>query len=369
MNAQQRDLLIRLGKRLIDQEAARIIVPPLDRRPGFWFGGGNMVEDGDGTLYLVGRYRNAGDSTTGLAQGSRGLELAIFASSDGGQSFRKRLSFSKQDLRCGDQQVISIEGSALNLTDSGVELYVSTEKADVEYPPGFESFRKPGTGVWTIDRIVAPDTDSLKGGAVRELVRGRDPQHLHCKDPVIHRGDDGGTILFFCTHPFSWSSSNSSYCVRAAGAAHFGEPSFGFFPRGNSWDVAVTRITDVLTLGERLSDGDATVHLVFYDGAENLRALPENAHAVRRPRGYSCEEIGGLAFYPGNRVDATERLSLHLPLFTSPHGTGSSRYAHALPTERGLFVTWQQAQPDGSQPLVLNVVPWQQVEEILADWR
>ena len=49
---------------------------------GFWFGGGNMVQDHDGTLWLVGRYRNHGDSRTGLGAGERGLELALFRSDD-----------------------------------------------------------------------------------------------------------------------------------------------------------------------------------------------------------------------------------------------------------------------------------------------
>jgi hypothetical protein len=59
----------------VDQQKARIAVPPQQKSTGFWFGGGNMVEDADGRFYLVGRYRNFGDSRTGLGAGERGLEL------------------------------------------------------------------------------------------------------------------------------------------------------------------------------------------------------------------------------------------------------------------------------------------------------
>ena len=82
LNDLQRTVLTRFCQALIDQESARVIVPPMQPRSGFWFGGGNMVEDADGTFYLCGRYRNYGDSRTGLAAGERGLELAIFRSTD-----------------------------------------------------------------------------------------------------------------------------------------------------------------------------------------------------------------------------------------------------------------------------------------------
>ena len=49
----------------------------------------------DGTLYVVGRFRNAGDSRTGIAAGTRGLELAIFASCDNGSTFEKVVSWDK----------------------------------------------------------------------------------------------------------------------------------------------------------------------------------------------------------------------------------------------------------------------------------
>jgi hypothetical protein len=118
----QREKLLRFCHALVDQERARILVPPQQPTSGFWFGGGNGVEAPDGTFYLTGRYRNAGDSRTGLGAGERGLELAIFASTDRGESFSKILSFSKADLSYPGGEVLSIEGSALNFTNYGVEL-------------------------------------------------------------------------------------------------------------------------------------------------------------------------------------------------------------------------------------------------------
>ena len=160
----QQTCLTRFCQALIDQDAARVIVPPKQPSTGFWFGGGNLVEDADGTFYLCGRYRNFGDSRTGLAAGERGLELAIFRSIDRGANFEKLLSFSKSDLNVGDRTVLSIEGSALRIGEQAgkplFELFVSTEKAGIDYPAGLESFLKPGAGVWTIERLAA---DSIAG--------------------------------------------------------------------------------------------------------------------------------------------------------------------------------------------------------------
>jgi hypothetical protein len=220
--------------------------------------------------------------------------------------------------------------------------------------------------VWSIDRIFAPTIKGLKDAPVEPLLESTDPQNLHLKDPVVHEAGNGNTHLVFCSHPFSWSSSNSGWCVRDAESVLFGPPRYGLLPRGNSWDVAATRVTDILSLDGQLPGVGLPINLVFYDGAESLRPLPENPSAVSRPRGYSCEEIGGLAFYQGLEIAPMERLSLNLPLFISPWGTGSARYAHVLPGRDTFYATWQQSQPDRSQPLVLNTVSRDEIREILA---
>ncbi|NJN83092.1 MAG: hypothetical protein HC802_12945 [Caldilineaceae bacterium] len=51
--------------------------------------------------------------------------------------------------------------------------------------------------------------------------------------------------------------------------------------------------------------------------------------------------------------------------FVSPWGTGSSRYADVLATGRGLFASWEQAQADGSQPLVGNFLEMERVDHLL----
>ena len=355
---------MRFAHALVDQLSARVLVPPHAAREGFWFGGGNVAEGPDGAWYLVGRYRDAGDSRIGLGKGARGLELAVFRSTDRGATFSRVLSFEKKDLAVGEREAVSIEGAKLRFHSGVVELYVSTEKNGIGYPPGLESYLKPGTGVWTIDLLEAPSILELKGRLPRTVIEGTDPRWLHAKDPVIFDAAEGNTLLYFCTHPFNWSSSNAALAVRPPDAAGFGLPDFQFFPRGYTWDVAITRITGLCRV-PAAAGMTAGASLVFYDGGESIRPLQEHAAAVKRPRGYSCEEIGGVALMVEPRYDELERLSLALPAFVSPHGTGCSRYVSVLETPEGYFATWQQSQPDLSQPLVANFLSRAEAERIL----
>ena len=109
------------------------------------------------------------------------------------------------------------------------------------------------------------------------------------------------------------------------------------------------------------------IRLLFYDGGECVRNLDEHASAVKRPRGYSCEELGGLAYFLDGDLDCIHRLSQHFPLFVSPHGTGCSRYVDVLQTASEWIATWQQSQPDLSQPLVMNRVSNDSIERISLD--
>ena len=360
-----RTAIARLGSALVDQRRARCIIEPHADSSGYWFGGGNLCPLPDGGLLLVGRYRNAGDSTFGLAKGERGAELALFRSDDGGASFSKILSFSKADLAVGGHEVLSIEGAAIAYSSEGFELFVSTEKAGIDYPEGFEAFKKPGTGLWSIDRMAAADLAAL-GKAKPEAVELRgDPGRLHLKDPCFFRAGDGSTVLIFCSHPFGWSSSNSAYAIRPAGDKCFGDAVHDFFPRGTAWDVAATRVTDVLSLPGGLFGETRSVNLVFYDGAECMRRLEESPNAVRRPRGYSCEELAGLAYFIGDEFSKPIRLSPFEPLFVSPWGTGCSRYIHACADAFGIHAAWQQGRSSGAQPLVMNSLSWEEVSGIL----
>ncbi|UCF96116.1 MAG: hypothetical protein JSV89_13130 [Spirochaetaceae bacterium] len=358
--------LEQLAKTLVDQNSAKIAVPPLKSAPGFWFGAGNMVESPDGGFYLCGRYRNSGDSRTGLQAGARGAELAVFRSRDRGKSFEKVLSFSKADLSYSVKEVLSIERCWLLPTAEGVELYVSTEKTGLPYPKGYEEFQKPGTGVWSIDRISASSIDALDPVDIRPLLTGTDPQYCHLKDPLAYVDERGNTVLMFSTHPFNWSSSNTALAVRRAGEQEFGSIDYTFFPRGFTWDVAVSRICGILQVPRTgIFKTVPTTYLYFYDGAEGMRNMEEHGKAVKRPRGYSCEELGGAAYCTADIFPRIERLSTTLPYFTSPHGTGCSRYTTSLQTEEGVYTTWQQSQPDRSQPLVLCFTSRSQIEGIL----
>ena len=99
LDRQKKQALHQFLQMLIDQEAAEVIVPAYAFKPGYWFGGGNLLPDENGIIWLSGRYRNAGDSRTGLAAGERGLECTIFRSDDAGESFKKVLEEIKDQYK------------------------------------------------------------------------------------------------------------------------------------------------------------------------------------------------------------------------------------------------------------------------------
>lgn len=358
------DRLRRIALKLVDQRAAEVLVAPQRPSSGHWYGGGNMVCDGEGTLWLIGRFRNQGDSRTGLGAGERGLELALFRSEDQGRTFEKYESWSKADLNVGDRAVLSIEGSAIRLAPNGIELYVSSEKSGVHYPLELTGFLKPGTGVWTIDRIAAPSFDGLKGGNIETVLQTQDPRFIHTKDPFLgsHLGSE---CLMFCTHPYCWTSSNTAFVTLEDDSIQGSQVEFDFFSRGATWDVAITRGTAVAPIPSVGVLENRDVKLMFYDGGECVRNLDEHSEAVKRPRGYSCEELGGAAFYEDDDLFQLKRISQVEPLLVSPYGTGCSRYVDVCVTEEQYLVTWQQARADGSQPLVINRVAKQEIESLL----
>ena len=108
--------------------------------------------------------------------------------------------------------------------------------------------------------------------------------------------------------------------------------------------------------------------MYFYDGAECLRPLDQNPEAAKRPRGYSCEELGGLAWGWDEEFPLIKPISTEFPLFVSPYGTGCSRYVSSIFLQDGsLLATWQQSQSDGSQPLVTATLSEGEVSRILND--
>jgi len=368
IDAKLAERLSEIALQLIDQDAACVVVPPQRPSSGFWFGGGNLIQDRGGTLWLIGRYRNQGDSRTGLGAGERGLELTLFRSDDQAASFEVVHRWSKADLDIGDRKVLSIEGSALFLdprrSSHSVQLFVSTEKDGIGYPDPLQSYLKPGTGVWTIDRIAADSLETLSTAKPETVLASSDPRFMHVKDPFIG-SHQGQPCLMFCTHPFCWTSSNTGFVPLSEKEVSMEDAVLDFFPRGFTWDVAMSRGTAVVPLPKVGEFCDRDLKLLFYDGGECVRNLDEHQSAVSRPRGYSCEELGGLACYHDDDLQSVQRLSILSPLFVSPHGTGCSRYVDVLVTDSHYIATWQQSQPDGSQPLVMNQLPVSTIERIL----
>jgi hypothetical protein len=127
----------------------------------------------------------------------------------------------------------------------------------------------------------------------------------------------------------------------------------------------MTRGTAMLRLPRVGVFADRDIDLLFYDGGECVRKLDEHQAAVKRPRGYSCEELGGLAYCVDDDLHALQRLSITAPAFVSPHGTGCSRYVDVMLDGDHYLATWQQAQEDGSQPLVMNRLPTERIEALL----
>ncbi len=142
----------------------------------------------------MGRYRNYGDSRTGLQAGQRGPECAIFRSDDGGQTFTKFHSWSKADLTYDEHTVLSIEGTALHRQANGHwELFISTEK-ERAYPEPLLSYQKPGTGVWSIDCMEGASVETLDPATLQPaLVNQAWPEYLHVKDPVVFDEPGGAT--------------------------------------------------------------------------------------------------------------------------------------------------------------------------------
>ena len=68
----------------------------------------------------------------------------------------------------------------------------------------------------------------------------------------------------------------------------------------------------------------------------------------------------------GTTNSKLSKISIDFPLFLSPHSTGCSRYVSATFLDDGsLLGSWQQAQGDGSQPLVSNHLGKSEVSRIL----
>jgi len=351
---------------LVDVKNADVLISPSHPSPGHWFGGGNMVWH-EGAIYLSGRYRDAGDSRYGVKAGVRGRESAVFCSEDGGMTFYKVQSWTKTDLSTSAAEVLSIEGTALHqLADGSWEMFISSEKKR-SYPAGYEAYQKPGTGVWSIDRMRGEAPDKMDADTLEPVLWNDTlPEYIHVKDPTVWDLPDGTTAMAFCTHPFTWASGGSGLAVRAAENSQFKVQNWEFTTRGPAWDVGICRITGTFSLSDCPGcKEESETRILFYDGAECMRSHEEHNAADERPRGYCCEELGGTFVADDAAGPELRRLSCRQPMFVSPYATGCCRYIDAVVIPNGIFATWQQAQQDGSQALVGNKLRTEQIKAIL----
>ena len=354
--------LARLARALVDDSAASVVREPAANAPGFWFGSGGIARDAHGTYYICGRYRDAGDSRTGLAAGRRGWKLVVARSSNPLGPFEEIWSAEKPALSTNRGEVVSIEGSALLQRDDGsVELYLSSEKRR-PYPEPVSSAQKPDTGIWDIDVVRAASFDAFDPARLEPLLWSEDPVKLHVKDPSVSVSPSGGTVLIFCHHGFNWSSSSTGMMWRERGCDEWSEPSFNVMEHGLTWDVAVTRVTSRLPLPQvGVLASCPAVSLYFYDGSECVREHPSS-----RPKGYSCEELGGAAYGLDQEMPAFVRLSALEPMFVSRCGTGCHRYVNAYADSEGVVAVWQMSNERGAQPLYGRFLPMDEVAEILS---
>ncbi|MGB9677836.1 MAG: exo-alpha-sialidase, partial [Candidatus Ratteibacteria bacterium] len=231
------------------------------------------------------------------------------------------------------------------------------------YPEGFEIYQKEGTGVWEIDVLEGKNLEDINPENIRNVLISENPENLHVKDPVVFDLSNK-VYMIFCQHSFCWSCSYSGLAVKQSN--EFKIISNDILPKGYSWDIAVRRITERLPVPKIGIFKDLPdISLYFYDGAECLREHQQSEKGVKRPRGYSCEEIGGLAYGFDSYFPEIYRLSLYFPLFVSPYGTGCNRYVSAFWDGEKIYAIWQRSISDFSQPLFINIVDVEEIERIL----
>jgi len=102
-----------------------------------------------------------------------------------------------------------------------------------------------------------------------------DPCYLHFKDPNLWNAPSANPTkihLLFCTHSFSWSSATTGSACFVKDSNHelklSGKVNPDVFPRGTTWDVAVSRITGSLSLPRiGILESFPSLSLFAYDGA------------------------------------------------------------------------------------------------------
>jgi len=359
--------LVALAKELALPRASKLLIAPMKDEAGYGFGAGNCIRyPRDGSLLLIGRYQNGEKRKAGKHPDAGGEALSIFRSTNQGRSFERVAHWPVEDFS-KKHAVLSIGGSALRLTQRGIQVLVSTE-LDVPVPKAIKSPGKLPRGIWRIQAFEAAEFGKLDPSRkLNPMVLETDPAHLHIKDPSVSSGfNEGQDILFYSTQPFSKSSSNSGYAwLLSHGVEH---QSNGFFQRGPVWDVAETSISCRLPVPRVGPFANLPpISLYFYNGAERVHHDPASTSHPYPPWGYAGEQQGGIAYGFDRDFPSITRLTKLAPLFSTSKGTGACRHIRVLAEQDGsLFATWQQSSNHGAQALHAHRLTASKVAKILA---
>lgn len=297
----------------------QIIRQPVGSEPGYWAGApGVYYAESERAWFLTYRIRRP----RGI-QPDRGGEARIARSSDC-QQWEDIWSVTKD--RFGSA---SIERCALRLGADGIWRY-------------FASYVDPADGRWCVSVLKAPRPNKLSAQDAKPLFKAGALGLEGVKDPWILEEQGVYHMLLSVALPTSATSEkshatldiyNTGECLSATALAqsrdleHWEWKGIVFAPETNGWDRYCRRINSVIR-----RDGK---YYGFYDGSASFT---EN-----------YEEKTGWAVSPD--LLRWRSLTPNAPLLTSPHGSGSLRYADARIAADKVAIFYEFARPDGGHDL------------------
>ncbi len=136
----QKQKLITLARELIHQEAARILIEPMARSTGFWFGGGNVIRDRDGSILLCGRYE-PDPNVLILCEKAFAQGLPIFTSGLDCYTISHRIATFSKELSADDMEMAESVSQSVGacVEPAQIERMLSVKREHRMSPPEFRS--------------------------------------------------------------------------------------------------------------------------------------------------------------------------------------------------------------------------------------